>query len=430
MRSNLGFPGGADQDVALRKSSHDIRNVALGTHAGPGGEQQPSAQSQLDRLKEIQRSYSWGQPPSLADTPAVGLGNGHHHGSGGSVPLVPPGPSSPHDSQAPALRYDGSGGTITSNGTDPMSRQGGGSFGQPFPGPIAVAAAEPNHIVYDGSALKGLGLPIPNLSDLPLDIPDFCFGELDVPSLEELVQDIGAAEAELMVTEGLPARLGLLNAAAGTGGANGTNMLRSQTLPAPSTAPRSKPANKTRIKLHVRRNSSDARRGSSPAEGGLLRQQQRQVASGSDGSGGSAAAQRKRKNALETQAEVQQQPGDAAPEPDPSQPSPFAAIAATTPNNGRGSNAGSEDLNNILLDPSKKIEVDFILDDNALLERVMADTSSFSGLNLRSNHRSLDLAPAMSLPNRHWLSPAAAIHAVHASRPGDEDVIKWLLYGE
>jgi hypothetical protein len=298
-----------------------------------------------------------------------------------------------------------------------MSHQGGGSF----PGTAAVAATEPNF--YNSAALEELA--IPDLSDLPLDIPDF--GGLDVPSLEELVQDIGAAEAELMATKGFGARLGLLSAA----GARGINLLRSQTLPVPSTLPLSKPASRTKIKLKVRKNSTDAPRGSLSAEGGL--RQQQQEASGSDGSG---AARRKRKPALETQAEMQPpppQPEVAAaaavapePEPDPSQPSPFAAVTLGL---GWGSRTASDDLNYLSGHASKKIEVNSILDDDALLEKVMADTAPLARPKPKDN-RSLDLAPASSLPNKHWLSPAAAIHAVHASKPGDEDVIKWLLYGK
>jgi len=409
MSHNLGSPAGAEPDVPLSTYPLDTKKNIASNLATRGGGQQPSVQSQLDRLKELQRLYSRGQHLSPADTPAVGFGIGQHHGSGGSVPLVPPGPSSPHDSQAPASRCDGDGVTNVSNGSDPMSRQAGGSFGRPFPGTTTAVALEE--------------LAIPDFSDLPLGIPDF--GDLDVPSLEDLVQNIGTAEAELVATRGLATRLGLHTAPAG--GDSGNNLLRSHTLPVPSTVPRSKPVSRTRNKPQVRKDSTDARRGSSPAEGGLRQQQQQQAASGSDGSGGSGAAQRKRKSASETQAEVQQQPAAAATESDAS---PFAAVAlaATTPN-GWDSNAGSEDLNKLSRHPSKKIEVDFILDDDALLNRVMVDTSPFARPKPK-NDRSLNLAHAASLPNAHWLSPAAAIHAVHASRPGDEDVIRWLLHGK
>jgi hypothetical protein len=417
MGSNYDLLGGVAERGACLNT---LLNDKLGTH-GPGGDNL-AAKAKLDRLKEIQRAYACVQGQGLSKTPAIIPSIGHQ-GSGGSASLLPPGPSSPHDSQAPALRHDAAN---TSNGSDPFSNQGG-SCGQSLPG------QEP-YMHYHGSggafAFAGEPLAIPDLSDLPLDLPDM-FGELDVPSLEDLVQDIGAAEAELMATVGLPARVGLVAGGAGGngGGGGGINLLRSQTLPAPSTLPL--PPKPNRVKLQVRRNST-ACQASFPEAPAL----QQQPASGSDGSGGGAGVRRKRKS-LEIQVETQHQEVLSIPfaaaqhHPDgAAMPSAFGSAAAQS----RGNNNVD---NKLEPHPSKKLEVDFILDDDALLERVANETSPFAGLsafplsgtNVQNINKSLELAPALSLPNRHWLSPAAAIHAMHASRPGDEDVIKWLVHG-
>jgi hypothetical protein len=291
-------------------------------------------------------------------------------------------------------------------------------------------------------SIYGEALAIPDLSDL--DFPDM-FGDLDIPSLEDLVQDIGAAEAELMGAADLPEKLGFLASGGGGGGvavATGAmNLHRSQTLPAPSTLP--KPTTQPRRHV-VRRSPTPARQEFLPPA---------EPASGSDGSvGGSAGARRKRKNALETQVETHFEkipeailaPNDAMQQPEAAQPSPFAVTATPFVWTSPAASADDELDDTLSRRPSKKVEIDFILDDDALLERVMNDTAPFIGLsrapktkitddsnnNNINNNEITTLAPAMSLPNRHWLSPAAAIHAAHASRPGDEDVLKWLVYGK
>jgi hypothetical protein len=409
MRSNLGRSSGADNDGVF------LNTPMSAMRTGPEMAQ-PFAKAQLDRLKELQKAYSWGQPQPGADTPAINptsLVNNQHSGS---ISLIPPGPTSPNDSQAPALRQDGA--ANLSNGSDPISSHHTGSFGHSLPPQPAVDELD----FYNPAAALD-ALPLPDLSDLLLDIPDM-FGELEVPSLEQLVQDIGAAEAELMSTAGLPARFGFLSSdGVGGTGAGGQTLLRSQTMPAPSNLPLPpKPATKIRL-----RRKSAARQGSLPVDDGLPQQQpatQSGASSGSGGSAGDAGGRRKRKpTALETQVETVPAPSTSLQQPEAAVPvlSPFASALGVTPN-GWGSNAGSEELNNLSRHPSKKIEVDYILDDDALLERVGNDKSTFAGISSSTpkhtqNSDIVNLAPAQSLPDRHWLSPAAAIHAVHASRP-------------
>ena len=98
-------------------------------------------------------------------------------------------------------------------------------------------------------------------------------------------------------------------------------------------------------------------------------------------------------------------------------------------------------------------QFDYGMDDDALLDRVASHTSAFAAFATTplvddgneeqyaatiagstplpsTKSRRIGLFSAASMPNRHWLSPAAAIHAARASKPGDEDVLAWLLHGK
>ena len=190
-----------------------------------------------------------------------------------------------------------------------------------------------------------------------------------------------------MATKGLPTWLKVRDAGAGgsAGGTPSMNLLRAQTLPAPSALPPPPPQqqpsqqpqihtanNATRIHLHVRRNSTTvARQGSLPDATNNM-PVAATVSHGSDGSAGSGSlgGNRKRKGTIKTVAEEQQQQQQASiPE------SPALAVS-------NGLTAAVSDFSLDFPRPPlpKRIEIDFILDDDALLDRVGNQTSAFAGL--------------------------------------------------
>lgn len=367
--------------------------------------------NQVERLKGLHRTAllakHQGIAPDLAPS-LVPMGGGAP--MGGSIPLLPPGSTSPQDSLAPAHRPDM---PIASSVSDPISQalNNNGSTGQapglpPLPPSIAL-----------------------DFPGLPDDFSDL-FGELEVPTLEDLVKDIYNAEAEAF---------NHINSS-GEGGNRVRDLVRANTLPLPDKAldPSTELPNFASFDGDILMNAPDV---IFPAQ--LVRT-------------GSGAKKRKSldglppvvkpiKIQLPPQAPAQQPP--AAPPPrqlqravlhsaaeDLQQWNSMVERAPVHPSRGQVAQ-------NVVHDITLPINgsADVHMSDQALLDRVDIPFSAFAalaGAPLEDHQHSggqamkrIGLSSSASLPNRHWLSPAASIHAISASKPGDEEVLRWLLLG-
>ena len=371
---------------------------------------QPTIESQAQTLKGLQQTAHLtkhqGAVPDLPPTRLPLMGGTAPVGA--SLPLMPPGTSSPQDSLAPAHRSDL---PIASSVSGPISQPlGNGSTGQ--------APSLP---------LLGGGMATQDFPDLPDDFPDL-FGGLEVPTLEDLVKDIYTAEAEYINDSGVVTT-------------KAKDLTRANTLPLPSELARLDteamlgPPEVMFPLEHLERTGSGLRKRKSldvsldlrhvklhpkpqeaPARGPAMLplQNTSQTASAAAAQRGGADNPQPWKplvfsdNSMRLSLQQQQQPVSA-----------FASKDMVVPQFGGAP--------------------DYHISDQALLDRVDVPPSAFAAhagapLDDQSaperRRTGTGLTSFASLPNRHWLSSAAYIHAVSASKPGDEEVLRWLLIGK
>lgn len=369
----------------------------------PSSLAQQDIDNQLQRLKGLHRTAllakQQGIVPDLAPRLLPFMGVGPPEGA--SLPLLPPGPSSPQDSLAPAHRTDM---PIVSSVSDPTSQavNNNGSSGQ--------APALP---------------PFPSMGtfdfpDLPDDFSDL-FGELEVPTLEDLVKDIYAAEAEYI-------------SSSGGGGNRVRDLVRANTLPLPGKGLDScaglpnfaldgdvmMNAPEMILPAHLVRTGSGAKKRKSSHEPPVLKPIKMQLQP-------QAAAQAPPRRQIQRAA----LPLAAAEELQR-----WNSLVAVELPTQASLGQVSEDMQHDIVLPINGAG-DVHMNDQDLLDRVDVPSSAFAALAgaPMDDHsgppgKRLGLTSSSSLPNRHWLSPAASIHAISASKPGDEEVLRWLLLGK
>lgn len=263
----------------------------------------------------------------------------------------------------------------------------------------------------------------PKLQDLPVDLPEFG-DELDnVPSLEELILDVGAAEAELFAQQQL-SDAGIPQGGVFVRGMMVTNNETRSTVLEPA---QSLPAGGSRRDREHRRSKSighlskleilGKRRADECHVSNVMKAQQShprsldspmEDASSFENMAGSSAAVQPNKTDIKARTSPSADDVYLVNRVEACQ-TPFAAYSSVPLPTDATVNAIANANLNVKLEGAN-------LAHNAACLSTDIHRAKISGAN--------------SMPNRHWLSPGVALSTARASKPPDEKVLKWLLDGQ
>jgi hypothetical protein len=257
------------------------------------------------------------------------------------------------------------------------------------------------------------------LQDLPIDLPEFG-DELDVPSLEDLILDVGAAEAEMF------ARQQLSHIEVSKQALNGTRPLGLgpvQSLPLGCSQNCSMEHTRSKSIGHLIKTEILGKRGVDELNLSDIVKGQRGQHSRRNLDAPVEENVSSLENIASSSAVLKRSLADKKVRVAPSVDdlvllnklevcqTPFAAYSCVPLSADAIANANA----------NANTDVSAVIPNPEASQKAAA---------VASNSRRAKISGANSLPNRHWLSPSIAMSTARASKPPDDKVLKWLLDGE